>query len=232
MNSNRKTAIIAGALFLTAIVAWLVGYSLIESVTSAPEYLTNVSANENRVIIGALIELINSVAVVGIAVTLFPILKQHNERIALGYVGFRIIEATVLAVSLIFPLSLITLGREYVKAGASGATYFQNLGDLLLAGRYWSGQMVPIFVGLGGLMLCYLLYRSKLVPRFISVWGLIGYALLITVPLSEIFGYSEGVILGLPVGLFEIFLAIWLIVKGFNSSAIVAESAKTAENRI
>ncbi len=227
MNSNRKTSIIVGALFLTAIVAWLVGYSLIETIISAPDYLINVSANETRVIIGALIELINSVAVVGIAVMLFPVLKQHNERTALGYVGFRIIEATILVVGLIFPLSLITLSREYVKAGASAASYFQTLGDLLLAARYWSGQMVPIFVGLGGLLLCYSLYQSKLIPRFISVWGLIGYALLITVPLLDIFGYSSGVILGLPGGLFEIFLAIWLIVKGFNSSVIVSESAKT-----
>ncbi len=226
MNSHKKTAILVGALFLTAIVAWLVGYSLIEAVISAPDYLIGVSANETRVIIGALIELINSVVVVGIAVTLFPILKQHNERIALGYVGFRIIEATVLVVSLIFPLSLISLSREYINAEASTASYFQTLGDLLLAARYWSGQMVPIFVGLGGLMLCYLLYRTKLIPRPISVWGLIGYGLLITVPLSEIFGYSGGVILGLPGGLFEIFLAIWLIAKGFNSSAIASVTTR------
>ncbi len=232
MNSNRKTSIIVGALFLTAIVAWLVGYSLIEAIISAPNYLINVSANETRVIIGALIELINSVAVIGIAVMLFPILKQHNERMALGYVGFRIIEATILVVGLIFPLSLITLSREYVKAGASAASYFQTLGDLLLAERYWSGQMVPIFVGLGGLLLCYSLYQSKLIPRFISVWGLIGYALLITVPLLDIFGYSGGVILGLPGGLFEIFLAIWLIAKGFNSSVIDSWSAKIDTNEI
>ncbi len=223
MNSNRKTAIIAGVLFLTAIVAWLIGYSLIESVISAPDYLADVSANKTQVMVGVLMELINSVVVVGIAVTLFPILKQHNERIALGYVGLRIIEATVLVVSLIFPMSLITLSQEYVKAGASAAAYFQTLGDLLVAERYLSGLMVPIFVGGGGLMLCYLLYTSKLVPRFISVWGLIGYALLLPLNLSQIFGYGEILILGLPVGLFEIFLGIWLIVKGFNSSAMKAK---------
>ena len=225
MNSNRKATTVAGILFLTAIVTWLIGYSLIESITSAQDYLTNVSVNNTRLKLGALIELINSIAVVGIAVTLFPILKQHNERIALGYVGFRIIEAAVLVISLIFPLSLISLSQEYVKAGASAAPYFQTLGDLLLAARYWSGQMVPIFVGLGGLMLRYLLFRSKLIPRFIAVWGLIGYALLIAVPLSDIFGYSEAVILGLPGGLFEIFLAIWLIVKGLNSATIPSVSA-------
>ena len=54
MNSNRKTAIIAGALFLTAIVAWLIGYSLIESVISASDYLADVSANKTQVMVGVL----------------------------------------------------------------------------------------------------------------------------------------------------------------------------------
>ncbi len=232
MNTNKKTARIVGVLFLTAIVTWFIGYTLIESIISAPDYLIAVFANETRVMIGVLFELINSAVVVGIAVMIFPILKQHNERIALGYVGFRIIEATILVVGLISLLSLSTLSQEFVKAGAPGASYFQTLGAFTLAERFWSGQMVPIFVGLGGLMLSYLLYKSKLLPRFISVWGLIGYALLLTGALLVIFDSSIVVILSLPVGLFEIFLGVWLIVKGFNSSAIASGSAQTDINEI
>ena len=67
-----------GALFLTAMVTWFIGYMLIESITSALDYLVAVSENENQVIIGVLFELINSAAVVGIAVMMFPILKKHN----------------------------------------------------------------------------------------------------------------------------------------------------------
>lgn len=233
MNSNRKTAIIVGVLFITAIVVWVIGYNLIEPIISAPDYLKTVSENEIKVIIGVLFEFLNCFAVVGIAVMLFPILKQHNESIALGYVGFRIIEATILVVGLISPLALITFSREYVMAGATDATGFQTLGTLAIEWRFRSGQMVPIFVGSGGLMLCYLLYQSKLIPRFISVWGLIGYASLLTGAILVIFGLIDidgaGMIAFLPGSIFELLLLpIWLFAKGFNTSAIDSMTAKTA----
>jgi hypothetical protein len=174
-----------------------------------------------------LLWVINAAAVVGIAVLMFPILKQHNESIALGYVGSRTIEAAISIVGEICVLALLTLSQEYVKAGAPDASYFQTLGTLFLAGRDWAYKMVMIATGLGGLLFCYLLYKSKLIPRFMSVWGLIGYALLLTGVLLEIFGYSAVMILSLPGGLFEILLGIWLIVKGFKSSAIASASAKT-----
>ena len=226
MNTNRKTAIIVGVLFLTAMVTSLLGGGLLESILNAPDYLISVSANKTQVIIGVLLELINGIAVVGIAVLMFPIFRKHNEALALGYVGFRVIETAIIIVAVISPLSLITLSQEYLKAGAPDASYFQTLGTLVMAARAHSvGLMLAIFFSLGALLFYYLLYQSKLIPRFISVWGLIGVALLLTWNLLMIFGYDLGFILALPIILNEIFLAIWLIVKGFSSSAIVSEPA-------
>ena len=207
-------------------VTWFIGAeSLIASILNAPDYLINLYPNKTQVIIGVLLELINATVVVGIAVLMFPILKKYNENIALGYVGFRIIESVILIVSAIRPLSLITLSQEYLAAGAPDASYFQTLGALSMAERFSAGQMVPIAVGLGGMMFCYLLYQSKLIPRFLSAWGLIGYAVLLIGGLLDMLGFSTGLIKGLPVASFEIFIAIWLIVKGFNASAIASESA-------
>ena len=138
MNTNKKTARFVGVLFLTAMVASLLGGGLVESIISAPDYLIAVSENETQVIIGVLLELINAIAVVGIGVLMFPILKQHNESIALGYLGFRIIESVFCIASAISPLSLITLSQEYVQAGAPDASYFQTLGTLSMeSARIW-----------------------------------------------------------------------------------------------
>jgi len=234
MNSNRKTAIIVGILFLTATATFMIGDSLlIESILDDPDYLITVSENITQVIIGVLIAFIDGIAIVGIAVFMFPILKKYNEPIALGYVGFRIVEFAIILVYLICPLLLITLSQEYVKAGAPADSYFQTSGTLLLAVRYWTLQMVYIFNGLAGLMLSYLLYKSKLVPRFISVLGLIGYALLLPGTLLHMFGHIDmlGVLIVFALGaLFEILLPIWLFAKGFNSSAIDSGSAKTDIN--
>jgi hypothetical protein len=224
MNSTNRTARIVGALFLTAMVTSLLGAALIESILNAPDYLMNVSAKETQVVIGVLLELIDGTAVVGIAVMMFPIFKKDNEALALGYVAFRIIEAVIIITGVISPLILIALSQEYLTAGAPVASYFQTLGASFLTARaYLVGRMLGIFFSLGALLFYYLLYRSKLVPRFISIWGFIAVALVLAWNLLEIFGIrvSVGIILGLPIILNEIFLGIWLIAKGFNSSAIV-----------
>jgi hypothetical protein len=91
------------------------------------------------------------------------------------------------------------------------------LGTLLLAERIWAFHMVSVTFGLGALMFYTMLYRSKLIPRFISIWGLLGAAIVLVNALLEMFGMPPGN-LGVVMLLNELFLGVWLIVKGFNSS--------------
>jgi hypothetical protein len=229
MNTYRKTAIIVGALFLTAMATSLIGGIWLESILTAPDFLVSVSAKETQVVMGVLLELINGIAVIGIAVMMFPLFKKQNEALALGYVAFRIIEAVIIIAAVITPLTLIALSQSYLIAGAPEASNLLTLGSSFLVVReLLVGQMIGIFFSLAALLFFYLLYQSKLVPRFISVWGLISVALVFTWNLLELFGISisAGMILALSMILNEIFLAIWLIVKGFNLSAIASGSAK------
>ena len=224
MNSNKKTAIIVGVLFITSTVAGVLSVIFLGSILNASDYLIKVSKNESQVIIGALLELICAGAFLGIAVMLFPILKKHNENIALGYVVARIFEAVPFVVGVISLLSLLTLSQQYVKAAAPVASCFLPLGTLLLAVRDWYNLLGPrIFCCIAALPFYYLLYQSKLIPRFISVWGLIGTTLFLTASLLIMFGLSPvstiSIFLTLPFALNEMVLAVWLIVKGFNKES-------------
>jgi hypothetical protein len=230
MNTN-KTARIVGALFLTAMVGSLVGgVVFVEPFLTAPDYLIAISENETQVIIGVFLELINGIAVLGIGVLMFPILKQHDEHTALGYLGLRIIEAVFCCVIVISPLSLITLSQEYVKAGTLDASYYQAAGALSIAERASvAGLLIPVFLGLGALLFYRALYQFKLLPRFISVWGFVGAALILTLNVLLTFGVevgSIGMVLALPIISNEVFLGIWLIAKGFNPSVIASRSAE------
>ncbi len=228
MNSNKKIAMIIGVLFLIAMATSLVGGFWLESLISAPDYLDSLSTNKTQVILGVLLELINCIAVVGIAFMIYPIFKPHNESLALGYFGFRVIEAVILIVAVISPLLLVTLSQEYLVASITDASYFQSLGTLFIAVRaQLAGLLVPVFFSLGALVFYYLLYQSKLVPRFLSVWGLIAVVLLFSWNLLENFGIhiSIGMVLALPMILNEITLGIWLIVKGFNPPAMDSRHA-------
>jgi len=236
MNSNRKIARIAGVLFITATVANILGVVFLNPILNNPGYLLQIFANENRVLIGALFLFIGAFASASIAISLFPILRRYNEGLALGSVGFRIIEGVLYIVGVIGVLSLLTLSKEFVKAGAPISTYFQTSGVLLLAGYDWANLTAVLAFYLGALMYYSIFYQSKLIPRWLSGWGLVGATLGIVASMLVMFGFISymstiQVVLNLPIGVQEMVLAVWLIVKGFHSSAIASGSAKTDINQ-
>jgi hypothetical protein len=224
MDTYRKTAIVAGILFLAGYLGIFLGSAFYAPILDAPDYLNNIFPNRSQVILGMLIELINDAAVIGIPVVLFPILKKYSERLALGYFGFRIIEAVVLIISKTSLLSLITLSQEYIAAQAPDPSYFQTLGAVALAERSWASQIQVVFFVLSALIFYYVLYQTRLLPRFLSVWGFIAVASLIAanvLPVPDLTqGFNPAQLLFLPIFVSEILVAIWLIVKGFNPSAI------------
>ena len=226
MDSTRKTAIIVGVLFIIALASSLLSGEFLGSVYD-PDYLNSVSANENQVLIGVLFQLTLTASVVAIPIVMFPILKKINESSALGYVGARIFEGFFDALMAISMLLLLTLSREFVKAGAPDTSYFQTSGALLLAAYDWSSIVENFPYGLGALIFYYLLYRSKLVPRWLSAWGIVGGILMLAMGILRMFGFPV-IFLAIPIILNELVLAILLIVKGFNSSALASESAVTA----
>jgi hypothetical protein len=196
MKSTKRIAVIVGLLFLVSTLTFMIGSNLIRS------FLIDVSQNKSPLFLGVILEIICGVAVVGIGVLMFPILKLFKKRLALGYVIFRIIECTIIIVGGIYLLSLL----EFM----------------------WKYEMIIfVFTALGGLIFSYLLYLSKLVPRYLSGLGIIGYLMLflgVVLDMFSIFNINDGagMLLYLPGGLFELFLPIWLFIKGFNSSAIAS----------
>jgi hypothetical protein len=234
-NTNKIAARIVGVLFITATVAGLLGAVFLAPILEAPDDLAKVSANENQVLIGALALFIMGAAGASIAIPMYPILKKHYKALALGSVGFRIIEGALLMVGVIFLLLLVPLSREFVQAGAPDASYLQTSGELLVEGMNFGLMLGGMAFSIGALMYYYILYQSKLIPRWLSVWGLIGVALGLAAYLNQFFSASAPASAGVDIGHIPIFLqemvfAVWLIVKGFNSSAIDSGSAKTDIN--
>jgi hypothetical protein len=230
MNTNRKSAIIVGVLFILATAAGIIGEPA-RGIFAAPNYLANLSANEKQVITIALSELIMAILIVSITFWMYPVLKKHDEATALGYVVFRVLEVVMFIIGVISMLTLLTLGQDFVNAGSLDAPYFQTLGNLLIAVREWGGGVCSTIVfGLSALMLNYVLYRSKLIPRLLSGWGFIGAVLYIASGFLPLFGHGSRstiyVIMEIPLALNEMAFALWLIIKGFNSPANASVSAE------
>jgi hypothetical protein len=223
--SNRTTSRIVGVLFIVASATAIAGGALLLPIDE-PDFLTEVAARETQIVTGVVLELMLVAAVVAIAVLMYPILRRQDEAGALGYVGARTLEGGLLLAAAVSGLIVLSLSQEYVASGLEGV---QALGDAILAVREWTyllGSMVAL--GVGALILNGLLLRSRLVPAWMSVWGLAGGGLILVRGLVEAYGVEvSGVAQGLlaaPIALQEMVLAVWLIVRGFDTSRLGPEA--------
>ena len=230
----QKIARVAGVLFLiTYITSIPAAFFLYPPVLDNPNYIVGAGA-DTSVSLGALLELILVVANIGTAVVLWPVLKRVNEILALGFVMARIVESAFIAIGVLSLLTVVAL-RQGAAAGAD-ASSLVTVGESLVTLHGWTFLLGPGFaVGIGnGLILGYLMYRSGLIPRGMAILGLIAGSMLLARFVGVLFGVFEplGVLGGLlvvPEFVWELALAIWLIVKGFNPSAVASLSTDPDE---
>ncbi len=226
MNSARKIALVTGVFFMITIIpSPIAQFVLYDSVLNDVDYIVGAGADAN-VRLGAFLEVIIAIAIIGTAVTLFPLLKRQHEGFALGYVAARIFESAMIVVGIIGLLSVVTLRQEFAGvAGAEAASLVED-GRALVAIHDWTFLLGPgLMPGLNDIMLGYLLYASRLVPRALALLGIVAgpvhFASFVAVLLGVIEAGSVGQgIASIPVAAFEVILGIWLIVKGFNPSAV------------
>jgi hypothetical protein len=237
MTAHRKTAIIVGVLFIIATAFLFIGEAVYSPILGSPDYLDITYPNRIIVVIGILLEFVIVLAMPLLAVFLFPILRKHNEALALGYVGFRFFEAVLFGVIESKKLSLINVSRDYLNNGGMDASYFQKLGSSIQSVNEWTFMIYVLVFTVGALLLYSVLYNSKLIPRFISAWGFIAAAYLfigsVLIMVEMFTGMSDlalQLIFTVPIAVNEMVLAIWLIGKGFNPSALASGSAKTDTN--
>src|SRR6266498_2579149 len=227
INKYRKTATVVGAVYLAGFVVGIVGNIMIKSILDAPNHLSIISASSMTVAIGAILWLLAVIGDAGHGVLMFPVLKQHSERMAIGYIAFRIVDAIFIAVMVLFMLIQIPLGSEYLKTATADASSLQALSAVSAQASQYAYEIGMSALGVSGLILCYTLYKAKLVPGWLAIWGLVGYATILFGMVSAIMGSGLGDLSSIPGGLWEVFMGVWLIVKGFRSSAFVPQAART-----
>jgi hypothetical protein len=149
-----------------------------------------------------------------------------------GYLGARIMDATFIAVMALLILVQIPVAIGYLNAGSSDASYLQALSTVLTEANLYAYELGMITVSVAGLILCSMFYRAQLVPRLLGVWGLIGYAILLLGSVLQILGFNLSSIQAIPGGLWEVFIGVWLIAKGFSSLPVSAEPTSSSTTPI
>jgi hypothetical protein len=224
MDSIRKTALLAGVLYLLTFISSIPAALLLGSAQTDPTS-TLAAIPDGQVRLAAVLELVNALACIGTAVAVFSVLKREHEGLALGFVATRMFEAATLVGGIVALLALATL-RE---AGAAS----DGVASALVAVRYWTIVIGPGMAALNALMFGTLLYRAGLVPRAIPALGILGAPLLITFVVGTMLGITapgtvwHGIAVA-PFFFWELIVGLWMTFKGFNRSArIIAAASPT-----
>jgi hypothetical protein len=219
MSPHRQTALVAGVFYLLTFVSipTLALYAPVHD----PKYIAG-PGPDTGVLIGGILEVIVALAAVGTAVALFPVVKRQNEAVALGFVASRVLEAATIFAGVAFLLSVVTLRQAGVGADGlvTGRALVAMYDRMFLLGQ-------SFFPAVNAVLLGSLLYQSRLVPRALPLLAFIGVPLLVGADVAVLFGLigrssSPAALAALPIALWELSLGVWLVVKGFNASPILA----------
>jgi hypothetical protein len=232
MNSDRRRASWLGALLISGIA-----FGILNTVPALeyPDYLAKLSTIRTQVLIAVFFQAAMATAYVCIAVLFYPVVKRHSKGLALGYFGFRIIGATFLFVGIGSLLLLLQLSGSLVSAGLLDAPQLQIAGELLRVGRDIMNHVAFVLPWvLGGLILCWSMFKTKSVPRWLSAWGIVGSVLSLIATLLLMLGFIEMMTptymaMNTPTALFELSLAVFLLVRGFNPLVANSDGSRGSE---
>ena len=222
---DKTNARITGVFYIIAAVSSMIGLALYNPLLNSSDYLTLGATNSNQIVLGAFFELILVCTVAGTGIMLFPYLRKCNESMALAYFVFRLLEAVFIVIGIVSVLALLTLSKAYINTTGRDIAAFHAGGIILKAIHDWTFMLGPNFMlGINTFLYSYIFYNTELVSKRIASMGMVAAGLIFCAALLEMFGIILqlslwGALLGIPIFIYEMTLAIWLIRKGFNIAA-------------
>lgn len=231
MSTMRKTALVAGVLYLATFLSSIPAVFLQGAVFNDPNFILGGGA-DTLVRFGALLDIVNGLTAIGTAIALYSVVKRQHEGLAIGFVASRLFEAAVLFIGIVCVFAIVTL-RQTGAAGGDSETLV-TIQRSFLAARDWSFVLGTGVPALNALLLGTLMYRSRLVPRAIPVLGLIGAPLFTSWIIGYIFGITEGgtawhAIGVAPIFFWELSLGLWMTFKGFRTESPLMVEVAAAE---
>lgn len=233
--NTRRLAVTAGVLYLITHVTSIAAVALYQPLVGSADYLAS-PGSDGGIVLGALLDVVLALAVVGSATALYPVLKRKAPGIALGNVGLRTLEAAVITVGVVVMLTMVTL-RQDTLPGADAASLL--VAGQTLVGIYdWAFLVGPnLVLATSTAVLAFAMFRSQLVPRWIGALGLVGAPIIFGRAVGSMFGLYDqvtvwGAVLTIPIFAWELSLAFRLIFKGFNEAVLEDSSGHQGDSGV
>ena len=223
MDSENKVSRVLGIAFLlqfiTSFTSGVFLWKLLIANENIVLTLTNIANNQLLTRICIFIDMLTVLGVTFLGIILFVTLRKQNEKMALCGLFFYLIEAVLLAFSRIGAFSLIIIAKEFVLTG--NPSYLLSLGNIAIGSMNFAGNASMLAFCTGAILFYYLLFKSRIVPRGLSLWGLITVLPCLVATISKLLGYEMPFIIYFPYVPFELFIGIWILIKGVKEQKII-----------
>jgi Domain of unknown function (DUF4386) len=223
MTSTRRVGRVIGMMLLVHLATGLiVPYVLLQPLTKLPAaFLDTAAAMSSQVRLNVFLLFVGGAISVGISIAAWPVVRERSYRLGLWLLALAVVNFTLQIVENSHWLSMLSVSQAYAEAGAADAGLFLSLGIVVRSAWKWA-HYSHILVVVGWIFTLYcLLFRCALVPRALAAIGMVTSVLQVTgITLPVFAGYRMPFpeLFGMPLGLANLMLAVWLMTKGFKES--------------
>src|SRR5438094_340182 len=221
MTSAKRIGQVIGVLVLVHLATGLiVPYVLLLPLTTAPAgFLATAAGMAAKVRLNVLVLFVGGAIPIGISVAAWPIVRERCGRLGLWLLALAVVNFTMQIIENGHWLTMLSVSQAYAEAGPADAARFQSLGIVVRSAWKWA-HYSHILVVVGWLFTLYwLLFRCAMVPRVLAAIGMITSVLqFIGITLPAFGGYRMPYpdLFGMPLGLANLALAVWLMAKGLE----------------
>lgn len=209
---------LAGAFFLIAIVSSIIGGGVLDSLMDLDSLLNIPEMEHRRIQLGFILEMINALCVLGIAVLLNPVLQNYKPEAGLFYLCFRLFETITCIIAAVVPLlAMALLKGSSINAAPDSLTSVLIL--LIEVRGVAINLFLPMFFSMGAFVFYFIQWRTRILPRFIALWGILSTAMIVVITFLPL-GFSIKVVLAIPIILNETLVGVWLLTRGINQSEL------------
>ncbi|HVS81742.1 MAG TPA: DUF4386 domain-containing protein [Pyrinomonadaceae bacterium] len=221
---TRKTnARLAGFMFLFYIATGLTNLVLFNQAASGEgtaAKLASIAQHATTVRLTVLLTLCGFVSAVVLGVTLYALTRDEDRDLALLALCCRVTEGVLAAVSVVRTLQLLAVATASTAVAAPDAAAAHALGALMLNQGGWTGSITAIFFVMGSTLFSYLFLRARSIPVPLAWLGVLASVLLVVaLPLGLVGVIRVPFLLWIPMLVFEVAFALWLIIKGVKMPA-------------
>lgn len=222
-SNNKLNATLTGIFFLVAAISSIMGLKLYDPILVSTDFLVSGSHHYSEIVFGAICELILAVSAIGTGIMLYPSLKQYNESLGIGYLSFRILEVVFIVIGTISILTVLSICQSYNNGVIADKMNAQSVGTAFIAAHDWTFILGPNFMlAVNTFIYSYVFIKTELIPKKLAALGIVAACLIMIAAICEMFGLFKqisawGILLALPIAVYEITLAIRLIAKGFKT---------------